>query len=272
MARINAALLERLGGVLGVGKRRVYELVESVASETMLDSADAALVLAARNQINLNRYSSAEDRARIRGALHSRSSPQLPVAETPTARAPKVRKAKASSRRIQATDNSVFVVHGRNTALRKSMFAFLRALGLFPKEWEKAILEASGNNPHVDTIVETAMERAQAVVVLLSAEDDVKLRDEYLGAGERATEGKLQGQPRPNVIFEAGLALGRHSNKTLLVQVGKIKPMSDIFGKHITRLTNGYSRRNDLANRLAKIGCKIDRQGSDWTTEGDFDL
>jgi predicted nucleotide-binding protein len=152
------------------------------------------------------------------------------------------------------------------------MFAFLRSLGLEPKEWSKAVFEAKGANPHVDDIIETAMAKVRAVVVMLSPDDEAKLKEEFVQRDERTTEGRLQGQPRPNVILEAGLALGRHSDKTLLVQVGKIKPISDILGKHIVKLTNDVSRRNDVANRLEKIGCKVDRVGNDWTTEGDFDL
>jgi len=32
------------------------------------------------------------------------------------------------------------------------------------------------------------------------------------------------------VLFEAGLALGAHPNKTVMVQVGKVKAFSDIGG------------------------------------------
>jgi hypothetical protein len=33
---------------------------------------------------------------------------------------------------------------------------------------------------------------------------------------EQSTEGRLQGQARPNVLFEAGLALGAHPDKTVI--------------------------------------------------------
>jgi CAP12/Pycsar effector protein, TIR domain len=33
----------------------------------------------------------------------------------------------------------VFVVHGRNSAVRSAMFAFLRAIGLHPIEWSEAV-------------------------------------------------------------------------------------------------------------------------------------
>jgi hypothetical protein len=37
------------------------------------------------------------------------------------------------------------------------------------------------------------------------------------------------------VLFEAGLAMGRHPRKTVLVQVGKSKPFSDVDGRHMVR-------------------------------------
>jgi predicted nucleotide-binding protein len=91
-----------------------------------------------------------------------------------------------------------------------------------------------------------------------------------LTKGDGAAEKQLRGQPRPNVLFEAGLALGRHPDKTVLVEVGKLRKFSDIAGRHVVRLSNEYAKRNDLANRLEKLGCMVDKQGTDWTKAGDF--
>jgi hypothetical protein len=74
----------------------------------------------------------------------------------------------------------------------------------------------------------------------------------------------------PVLGFEAGLALGSHPEKTILVDGGKLRKFSDIAGRHVIKLTNDYSKRNDLANRLQALGCKVDKQGTDWTTAGDF--
>ncbi len=170
----------------------------------------------------------------------------------------------------KSKDNSVFVVHGRNEPLRKSMFEFLRALGLMPREWSHALQMAKGANPWTLDVIDTAMMRAQAVVVLFSPDDEARLREVFCKKNELRTEGKLKGQPRPNVIFEAGLALGMHPKKTLLVQVGEVKGFTDILGKHIPRLTNDQAKRNDIANRLRKLGCKVDTTGDDWRVTGNF--
>jgi predicted nucleotide-binding protein len=173
---------------------------------------------------------------------------------------------------VKAKDNSVFVVHGRNEGLRQSLFDFLRALGLKPLEWAKVVLMAKKNNPYVGEILDDAMAKVQAVVVLFSPDDEARLKAEFVSRIDGASEKNLRGQPRPNVLFEAGLALGRHPDKTILVEVGKLRKFSDIAGRHVVRLTNDYDRRNDLANRLESLGCKVDKQGTDWTKAGDFTI
>jgi predicted nucleotide-binding protein len=275
MARINPQLFARLQEKLGVSKQQVYARIQNIANDKILDRSQAALVLAAENSINIQRFSSTDERASIRGALGRSTPPAAIVPATTTAnphsfrREPK-RNQKAPSK---TKDNSVFVVHGRDDGLRKSMFDFLRALSLRPMEWNKAVLltKKGGANPHVDDIIDEAMDKVQAVVVIFSPDDLASLRPCLQSKGEQRTEGKLQGQPRPNVIFEAGLALGRHPEKTLLVQVGSVRGFSDIAGKHLVRLSNDMGKRVDVANRLGKIGCKIDQTGTDWITAGNFE-
>jgi predicted nucleotide-binding protein len=271
MARINPDLLDRLKRMLGVGTAQAYARIQKKANADFLDRHLAALALAAEHGINIQKYSTAEERAAIRGARgNERQAPESLPRPTPAGAARSRWKKGKTARRSRAKDNSVFVVHGRNEALRKSMFDFLRALGLNPMEWSKALLEAKGANPHIEAVLEAAMGRVQAVVVLFSPDDEAKLKDEFCTKTERRTEGRLQGQPRPNVIFEAGLALGRHPEKTLLVEVGKVRGFTDIAGRHIVRLSNGFDKRNDIANRLRKIGLNPDTRGTDWTMAGDF--
>lgn len=161
----------------------------------------------------------------------------------------------------------VFVVHGRDKQLRESMFAFLRALCLNPKGWAEAVHDSREANPGTHDIIEAAMARAQAIVVLFSPDEHVRLKDHHRSDGDH--DSGVAGQPRPNVIYEAGYARGSHPLKTVLVQVGKMRPFSDIAGKDILMLTDVASR-NDLANRLANIGCPVSKIGNDWMTVGDF--
>jgi predicted nucleotide-binding protein len=238
----------------------------------MLDRHLAALVLASQNGINVHKYSTATERAQIRSSLRSPSQTSTNLAgDSPpfssAIRQPSVHRTRRSPK---AKDDSVFVVHGRNDRLRRSLFDFLRALGLKPLEWENAVLMTKKTNPYVGEILDDAMAKVKAVVVLFSPDDEARLKAEFQRKSDGRSERQLHGQPRANVLFEAGLALGRHPDKTILVEVGELKKFSDIAGKHVVRLTNDHVTRNDLANRLEKLGCRVDRRGTDWTSAGDF--
>lgn len=271
MARINPDLIAKLARDMGISPKAVYPHITRVANETMLDRHHAALVLAARREINLNKYSTAEERAEIRGYLgggHRRRDPD--DAPRPAAAAPARRPAKKSKRPTRG--KTVFVVHGRDLALRDSMFSFLRAIGLEPLEWEQALRRARrGANAYVGDIIEEVMEQAQAVLVLFSPDDLVQLQPQFVARHEKATEGKSQGQARPNVLFEAGLAMGRHAEKTLLVQIGDVKPFSDIGGRHMLRFNGSPASRHNLVGRLQMLRCDLDVEGrQDWLDVGDF--
>ncbi|MET4384293.1 putative nucleotide-binding protein [Bradyrhizobium sp. F1.4.3] len=278
MAKINQALIERIADKLGIGVKAVYPRIQRISNETALDRHLAALVLAMRNDINVHRFSTPEERGEIRGALRRGSvgreyDPTDPDGEVVERAAPRRRAASSKlkpAKKRRTKDNTVFVVHGRDGALRKSMFDFLRALGLAPQEWQQALAAAKGNNPYVGNVIDEVMDQAQAVVVMLSPDDLVQLKDQFVGPDERNSEGKPQGQARPNVLFEAGMAMARHVEKTVMVRIGRIKPFSDVFGRHIPALGEDFDSRNDFANRLEKAGCKVNRIGTDWAKTGVF--
>ena len=166
----------------------------------------------------------------------------------------------------------MFVVHGRNEALRRAFFGFLRAIGLQPMEWRKAIELTGKPSPYVGEILDAAFQEAVAVVVLLTPDDEAKLKDEFLKPHDPNFEKKLTGQARPNVLFEAGMAMGRNPGGVVLVQIGDMRPFSDIGGRHVVRLSNGAESRQELITKLANAGCNVDASGSDWLREGDFQV
>ncbi len=272
MHKINPQLLVKLKTKLNVGTPRIYAIIADKASQTLLDRHLAALVVATENGINIHRFSTPEERAQLRGNLATGlpDTAQSPASTGPAQPPRRPARLRKTSTIAKTKDNSVFVVHGRNDRLRRSLFDFLRALGLKPLEWEKVVLMTRKANPYIGDILDNTMARVQAVVVLFSPDDLARLRPELVTKSDTASEKQLRGQPRPNVLFEAGLALGRHPGKTILVEVGKLRKFSDIAGRHIVRLSNDYAKRNDLANRLESLGCKVDKQGTDWTKAGDF--
>lgn len=162
----------------------------------------------------------------------------------------------------------VFVVHGRNEPAREAMFNFLRAIGLSPIEWSKARALTQEPSPYIGTILDAAFKAAQAVVVLLTPDEVSYLRPEF--ADENDPETQPAAQARPNVLFEAGMAMGHSSGRTVLVELGAVRPFSDVVGRHAVRLDNEAGTRKDLAERLKTAGCDIDLAGTDWLKAGDF--
>lgn len=271
MAKINQALIDRLMKKLGVGKSRVYALIQESANKNRVRRHIGALLVAGDNGISIQKYATAEDHAELRGiSTHVPVAIDVVPASPPPPRAV-IQKGKAA-KIAKAKENTVFVVHGRDTKLRDAMYEFLGALGLKAQEWGHAIRAARGRggNPYVNDAVTKIMEQAQAIVVILSPDDEAKLKDQFVTKHERQTEGKLRGQPRPNVIFETGIAIGTHHRKTVMVRIGDVKSFTDVGGMHIPHFSGDDKSRHDLANRLEDLGCKIDRDGDLWLRAGNF--
>jgi predicted nucleotide-binding protein len=258
-------LLELLMKRLGLSKPRVYALIAETASDNHLSRLLAVFLLASKNKINIQRFATSEQLAELRGV--QRHHPVVP-SSAPTKHDPPPRFAKPKP--IKTTkNNSIFVVHGRDTKLNEDIFGFLRAIGINPKEWSQAIKDAKGANPNVGEVIHNAMKQVQGVLVVFSPDEEAKLRTKFCSDRDKKYgANKLEPQARPNVIFEAGLALGAHADKTLLVQVGDIREISDIAGKHILHLSDHPASRKELAQRLAtKLKFKVDTSGTSWLSD-----
>ncbi|MFD6823474.1 TIR domain-containing protein [Streptomyces sp. NPDC060085] len=162
----------------------------------------------------------------------------------------------------------VFVIHGRNDRARLGLFTFLRAIDLDPIEWSEASRITGKGSPYIGEILDAAFGSAQAVVVLQTPDDVTYLHESLTEPGD--PECNPQMQPRPNVLFEAGMAMGRDADRTVIVELGRIKVFSDIHGRHVIRLNNSVQKRQDLANRLETAGCAINLAGTDWHEAGDL--
>ena len=166
----------------------------------------------------------------------------------------------------------VFVVFGRNTQARDALFTFLRAIDLSPIEWEEAIQTVGSGAPYIGDVLDSAFGRAQAVVVLLTGDDMARVGKRYQDPHDPHDEKNLTPQARPNVLFEAGMALGRYPDRTVLVSIGTFRQFSDIIGRHIVRLSNKTHSRQALADRLKTAGCAVrTNYRMDWHNAGDFD-
>jgi predicted nucleotide-binding protein len=168
------------------------------------------------------------------------------------------------------SSDKVFVVHGRNDQARHELFLFLRALQLNPMEWEEAVRLTGEPSPYIGDVLSKAFDQAQAVVVLFTPDDTACLKPEFRKV-EDDPECDQMGQARPNVLFEAGMAMGRHPDRTVLVEFGKLRPFTDIGGRHVVRLDSSPESRAALVDRLKTAGCLVDIEGkTDWLTAGDL--
>ena len=166
----------------------------------------------------------------------------------------------------------VWVVHGRNLRARDAIFDFLGAVGLEPLEWSEAKKLTGKPLPSVPEILETAFSEAQAVIVLFTPDDEARLREPLRGAKEKPHETNLTPQARPNVLFEAGMAMGSHPNRTILIEFGDdLRPFSDVGGLHLIRMDNSSEKRQELLDVLENAECPINRSGTRWHKAGDFD-
>lgn len=163
---------------------------------------------------------------------------------------------------------TVFVIHGRNEAARSALFAFLRAIKLHPVEWGEAISMTHQGSPYIGDVLDAAFNAAQAVVVLQTPDDIAYLHPSLAEQGDADCE--AQPQPRPNVLYEAGMAMGRDAERTVIVELGQVRGFSDIHGRHVVRLDNTVAKRQGLAHRLRDVGCNVNLDGSDWHSVGDL--
>lgn len=275
MARINQQLLERLQNKLGLGRSRIYALIDEKVRTAHLPRPLAAIAVAAEHGVNISKFASPEDLSAIRqSAINSAPAPVVLQANATSARASSRRteKIKRAATNLKRRGTTVFVVHGRDLAGKDAVFALLRTLGLRPLEWTQALKLTKKGSPYVGEVLDAAFSEAAAIIVLLTPDDEARLKTKFITPRDQKHERVLTGQARPNVLFEAGMAFGKNPNSTVLVQLGDTRPFSDVGGRHVLHLSNSPHSRQEFATKLANAGCNVDTTGTDWLTAGDFKL
>ena len=165
---------------------------------------------------------------------------------------------------------NVFVVHGRNEPARRIIFDQLAAFGLRPIEWSQAVQYTNSPTPSIVDILDAAMDYARAIVVLCTPDDEARLLERYSKPDDPGYESEFTGQARQNVTWEGGMAYGRYRERTVIVQIGSLRPMTDTAGLHALRFDGSVERRKDFGDRLESAGCPVDRSGERWLSVGDW--
>lgn len=270
MAQINSKLLTGIMEKTGLSRAQVYERIKQTASSEYLPRHLAAIRFGASVGLTINRYATPEELSQLRQA----GTPVAPPNFTPVVNHPQPAAGKAAARRSskggRTIPNQVFVVHGRDLAAKDATFAFLRSVGIKPIEWNAAIAMSKRPAPYIGQILEAGFANARAVVVLFTPDDLAKLRPDLLLPSDPPFERREAGQARPNVLFEAGMAFSSHPDKTVMLQLGSLRPFSDIIGRHVVHMSNNPAKRQELATKLSNAGCDVDTSGTDWLSAGDF--
>jgi len=177
--------------------------------------------------------------------------------------------AKWSKRQVPINADSritrnVFVIHGRDDEARRYIFDLLRRLSLWPMEWESIVRATGMAAPTLLDVIERGLDLAQAVVVLLTPDDIVRLHPDLWESNERAFERNLSLQARPNVYIELGMALATHRHRTIIVEFGDSRPTADIASLNVLRFDGSLHPVSKLIQRLKDAGCPVDDSGTDW--------
>jgi hypothetical protein len=104
-------------------------------------------------------------------------------------------------------------------------------------------------------VVRSAFARAQAVLVLFTADDLAGLRPDLAGPP----------QPHLHVVFEAGVAVALQHTRTIIVEVPPLSGLLDLADVHVVRFATGaLEERHQLVRKLRAAGCEPDTEGSTW--------
>jgi len=68
-------------------------------------------------------------------------------------------------------------------------------------------------------------------------------------------------------LIEAGMALGLNADRTIIIELGELRPVSDLLGRHVIRLNDSPGKLKELAQRLNTAGCAVNLTGDDWLSD-----
>lgn len=167
---------------------------------------------------------------------------------------------------------SVFVVYGRNTVFKKSIAEFLKELGIKPVFYDNS----NGDATSTYDAFARCIRDTDATLVLLTGDDEGRLRKEYLKDSNQPIKDKIMSaRPRMNVIFEAGYSYALENQKTLLIKVGEVELPSDILMVNTINIKlnkrgeidedAGATAKEDIATALLKCGITINQQPASLT-------
>lgn len=159
----------------------------------------------------------------------------------------------------------VVVIHGRDTARTTFIFKLLQRLNVHAVAFDELIARSGSNSPSIRELIRLAFTQAQAVLVLFTGDDLASLRPDLHGTVEGSGERTPAPQPRPHILFEAGVAVALQHERTIIVEVPPLRGLLNLDGVQVVRFATGSAEeRTLLASRLRAAGCQLETSGTHW--------
>lgn len=150
---------------------------------------------------------------------------------------------------------TAFIVHGQDTHVRQELEKFLEALGFDILPFHAA----RSGDAQIDAVLENVVngvQRADIVIVLFTPEEQASFHDPQDGryvAVNKVGEAMGGWQPRPNVIFEAGVAVAGAREKTILAKKGSVRSISNLAGVLFVDLDAADAKKVLLASLQDRV-------------------
>ena len=166
---------------------------------------------------------------------------------------------------VAPSPHEVAVIHGRDAARTAFFFKLLQRLNVHAVAFDELIARSGSGSPSIRQLIRAAFTQAQAVIVLFTGDDLANLRPDLLGAAEGGGERRPTPQPRPHLLFEAGIAVALQPDRTVIVEVQPLRGLLNLDGVHVVRFSTGTrEERHQLVTRLRAAGCVLDTTGPHW--------
>lgn len=156
----------------------------------------------------------------------------------------------------QSVDSSsVAVIYGRDSAASEGLLNVLARFGLRPVTWGSIVDDMGmGTAASPLVVVGELFKRARAAVVLLTPDDEARLRR---ALRRFPGDENVSFQPRQNVLFEAGMAAAIFETRTVIVRIGDVSAATDLTGVRILNLDGDRGSLDQLRRRLQSAGCAV---------------
>lgn len=162
-------------------------------------------------------------------------------------------------------NNKVWVIHGHDYRARDVIFALLTAVGLEPLEFDQAAELTRKPSPSIMEILRAAFQEGQAFVALLTPDEEAVPSAAFSDTDDLGPHP----QPRPNVVLEAGMAFAYDPDRTVIVEMGRIREISDLAGIHTVKWRQDrYETRKALLRKLRLAKCPVNDTGDHWVRAG----